>query len=223
MRIVPFRFDVSARRYYHLGFRRTPGSRDHPGMRRTTAFGAGALVLGGFVAAGLAVRLARLEPMLVEGGSMRPTLDPGHRIAVAPLVRPPRRGDLVVLSSPRSTGGLGLRPPDPRSTGGLGLRPPDPRSRLEVVKRVVGLPGERVRLHAGRLEVDGQAVPEPYLPGGHRGGDLDLELGPAHYLVLGDHRAASTDGRDFGPVPADALVGQVRLAYWPPRRLRRRG
>jgi signal peptidase I len=103
------------------------------------------------------------------------------------------------------------------------LRPPDPRSRLEVVKRVVGLPGERVRLHAGRLEVDGQAVPEPYLPGGHRGGDLDLELGPAHYLVLGDHRAASTDGRDFGPVPADALVGQVRFAYWPPRRLRRRG
>ena len=168
-------------------------------MRRTTAFGAGGLVLGGFVAAGLAVRRARLEPMLVEGGSMRPTLDPGQRIAVAPLVRPPRRGDLVVLASPRS------------------------RSGLEVVKRVVGLPGERVRLHAGRLEVDGQAVPEPYLPGGHRGGDLDLELGPAHYLVLGDHRAASTDGRDFGPVPADALLGRVRFAYWPPRRLRRRG
>jgi len=168
-------------------------------MRRTTTLGAGALVLGGLglaavVAAGLAARRARLEPMLVRGGSMRPTLDPGQRIAVAPLLRPPRRGDLVVVRRP---------------------------GRLEVVKRVVGLPGEQVRLRAGRLEVDGRPVPEPYLPGGSGAGELDLRLGPAQYLVLGDHRAASTDGRDFGPVGADAVVGRVRFAYWPPRRLRR--
>ena len=168
-------------------------------MRRTTTLGAGALVLGGLglaavVAAGLAARRARLEPMLVRGGSMRPTLDPGQRIAVAPLLRPPRRGDLVVVRRP---------------------------GRLEVVKRVVGLPGEQVRLRAGRLEVDGRPVPEPFLPGGSGAGELDLRLGPAQYLVLGDHRAASTDGRDFGPVGADAVVGRVRFAYWPPRRLRR--
>jgi signal peptidase I len=162
-------------------------------MRRTTAMGAGALVLGAVVAAALAARRARLEPVLVRGGSMRPTLAPGQRIAVAPLLRPPRRGDLVVVESPRG---------------------------LELVKRVVGLPGERVRLHAGGLEVDGRAVPEPYLAGGPPG-ELELELGPAQYLVLGDHRAASTDGRDFGPVGADALLGRVRFAYWPPRRLRR--
>jgi signal peptidase I len=165
-----------------------------PAMRRTAALG-GALVLGAVVAAGLVVRRARLEPVLVRGGSMRPTLEPGQRIAVAPLVRPPARGDLVVLSS-----------------GGR-----------EVVKRVVGLPGERVRLRGGRLEVDGQAVPEPYLAGGSGAGELDLRLGPAEYLVLGDHRAASTDGRDFGPVAADALLARVAFAYWPPRRLRRRG
>jgi signal peptidase I len=170
-----------------------------PPMRRTTALGAGALALGGLgvaamVAAGLAARRARLEPMLVKGGSMRPTLGPGQRIAVAPLLRPPRRGDLVVVRRP----------------GGM-----------EVVKRVVGLPGEQVRLRAGRLEVDGRPVPEPYLPGGSGAGELDVALGPAQYLVLGDHRAASTDGRDFGPVGADAVVGRVLFAYWPPRRLRR--
>ena len=166
-------------------------------MRRTAVLGAGALAAGALVAGGLAVRRARLEPMLVKGGSMRPTLGPGQRIAVAPLVRPPRRGDLVVLA-----------------------RADD----LEVVKRVVGLPGERVRLGAAGLQVDGQAVPEPYLAGGPGGsGELDLRLGPADYLVLGDHRAASTDGRDFGPVGADALLGRVRFAYWPPRPLRRRG
>jgi signal peptidase I len=177
-------------------------------MRRTTALGAGALALAAVVAAGLAARRARLEPMLVKGGSMRPTLDPGQRIAVAPLLRPPRRGDLVVVRRPRSTG----VPP-----GGS----PDPSGNLEVVKRVVGLPGEQVRLRAGRLEVDGRPVPEPYLPGGSGSAELDLRLGPAQYLVLGDHRAASTDGRDFGPVGADAMVGRVRFAYWPPRRLRR--
>jgi signal peptidase I len=196
-------------------------------MRRTTVLGAGTLALGALVAAGLALRRSRLEPMLVKGDSMRPTLRPGQRIAVAPLVRPPARGDLVVLA-----------------------RPAGPRD-LEVVKRVVGLPGEWVRLGAGGLEVDGHPVPEPYLAGpdppGHppgraarptgaplRGspdpsgrtppaGELELRLGPAEYLVLGDHRAASTDGRDFGPVGADALLGRVRFAYWPPRRLRRRG
>ena len=169
-------------------------------MRRTIALGAGALALGAVVAAALAARRARLEPMLVKGGSMRPTLGPGQRIAVAPLDRPPRRGDLVVLQWPRDR-------------------------ELEVVKRVVGLPGERVRLVAGCLEVDGEPVLEPYLAGPVAGGsgELDLRLGPAEYLVLGDHRAASTDGRDFGPVAADALVGRVRFAYWPPRRLRRRG
>jgi signal peptidase I len=163
-------------------------------MRRTTVLGVGALALGALTAAALAVRRARLEPMLVKGGSMRPTLDPGQRIAVAPLVRPPARGDLVVLNRPGN---------------------------LEVVKRVVGLPGERVRLLSGQLEVDGRAVPEPYLAGPPSFGELDLELGPAQYLVLGDHRAASTDGRDFGPVGADVLVGRVRFAYWPPRRLPR--
>jgi signal peptidase I len=165
-------------------------------MRRTTLLGAGALALGALVATGLAVRRARLEPVLVSGGSMRPTLGPGQRVAVAPLVRPPRRGDLVVVARDRD---------------------------LEVVKRVVGLPGERVRLAAGRLEVNGLEVPEPYLAGVPTPGELELELGPAQYLVLGDHRAASTDGRDFGPVGADALLGLVRFAYWPPRRLRRRG
>jgi signal peptidase I len=165
-------------------------------MRRTVALGAAGLAL---VALGvLARRLARLEPVLVQGDSMRPTLRPGQRVAVGPLDRPPRRGDLVVLQGPG----------------------------LEVVKRVVGLPGERVRLVAGRLQADGVAVAEPYLAGAaggdldlRLGGDLDLRLGGDQYLVLGDNRAASTDGRDFGPVPARALTARVRFAYWPPRRL----
>jgi signal peptidase I len=160
-------------------------------MRRTVTLAAAALALGALAVA--ARRLARLEPVLVEGDSMRPTLRPGQRLAVGPLDRQPRRGDLVVVRRDSTLSGL------------------------EVVKRVVGLPGERVRLVAGRLQVDGVAVAEPYLAGTGGAADLDVRLGEDQYLVLGDHRAASTDGRDFGPVPAAALTGRVRFAYWPPR------
>jgi signal peptidase I len=128
----------------------------------------------GAVAAGVAAaRLARLEPMLVRGGSMWPTLLPGQRIAVGPPARPLRRGAVVVVRRPELDD-------------------------LEVVKRVVGLPGERVHLLGGRT------------------------LGPDEYFVLGDNREASTDGRAFGPVDWDRIVGEVRFAYWPPRRLRPR-
>jgi signal peptidase I len=182
-------------------------------MRRTIGLGVAGLALAALAA--LARRLARLEPVQVQGDSMRPTLRPGQRLAVGPLDRPPRRGDLVVVRRPawgegRPAWGEG-RPASGGDRGGL-----------EVVKRVVGLPGERLRLAGGRLLVDGVEVAEPYLAGPHPAGpagDLELRLGDGQYLVLGDHRAASTDGRDFGPVPAEALAARVRFAYWPPRRL----
>jgi signal peptidase I len=175
-------------------------------MRRAVLVGAVAAVA---VAAGRA--LARLEPVLVAGESMLPTLQPGQRVAVGPLRRPPARGELVLL-----------RRPGPHRPGDHPGGPPDPPGPpLELVKRVVGLPGERVRLAAGRLEVDGRPVPEPYLgsprAGGPPAGAFEVALGPGEYLVLGDARDASTDGRAFGPVGADALAGRVRFAYWPPR------
>jgi signal peptidase I len=183
-------------------------------MRRTIGLGVAGLALVALAA--LARRLARLEPVLVQGDSMRPTLRPGQRLAVGPLDRPPRRGDLVVVRRP-----AGARAWDPAHVGDATA---SAGGGMEVVKRVVGLPGERLRLAGGRLEVDGVEVAEPYLAGPQPAGpgrDLELRLGDGQYLVLGDHRAASTDGRDFGPVPAEALAARVRFAYWPPRRLSR--
>jgi signal peptidase I len=168
--------------------------------------GFGALALLGAVLLA-AARRARLEPMLVHGESMLPTLAPGQRIAVGPVRGSPRRGDVVVVRRPER----------------------------EVVKRVVGLPGERVRLIGGRLEIDSRPVPEPYAGGGagpqdaagraipaDAGGEveLDLRLAADELAVLGDCRDRSTDSRSFGPVRRNDLIAIVRFAYWPPRRMR---
>jgi signal peptidase I len=191
--------------------------------------------VGGVAAAVAVARRARLEPMLVRGESMLPTLVPGQRIAVGPPRRPLRRGAVVVVRAPGPQGRS--------SSEAVARRGVEPADGLELVKRVVGLPGERVRLLGDRLEADGRELAEPWLA--RRGGPraaatarrgavaplppdarvaapaaLDLTLGPDQYLVLGDHRDASTDGRAFGPVGGDRIVGVVRFAYWPPRLLR---
>ena len=112
--------------------------------------------------------LAWLRPfrVLVAGESMAPTLSTGDRLVVA---RPGhlRRGHVVVV------------------------RPPG--SRVEMVKRIAGTPGDRVELG----------------PGGA------WTLGPEEYLVLGDNPEASTDARSFGPVPRSAIAGRVVLRYRP--------
>lgn len=162
-------------------------------VRGLAPAGVAVLAVAGLV---VAARRARLEPLLVQGDSMRPTLAPGQRIAVGPPRGAPRRGEVVLLRRPER----------------------------EMVKRVVGLPGERVRLVGGWLEVDGRRLDEPYAPGGQALDgvvELDVTLGDGELVVLGDSRRHSTDSRSFGPVRLEEVIGVVRLAYWPPRRLRR--
>ena len=101
------------------------------------------------------------------------------------------------------------------------------------VKRVIGLPGERVVMEQGVLFVDERQIAEPYLgglPSSVGLGEWAWDLGAGEYLVLGDNRAHSTDSRDFGPVRATSIVGRAWLRYWPlmawgtldPRRVRLR-
>jgi signal peptidase I len=117
---------------------------------------------------------------------MAPTLLPGQYV-VATRPRHIHRGDVVVVRLPRRG--------------------------IEAVKRVVGLPGERVRVVAGEAEIGGRKLNEPHARGTGVSGEWLLE--PGEYLVLGDDRGESTDGRTFGPVPGEALVGVVRFRYWP--------
>ncbi|HXZ27783.1 MAG TPA: signal peptidase I [Terriglobales bacterium] len=147
------------------------------------------LALSGFVI------LFLYQPVKVEGNSMLPGLQDQERIFINKFVyqlEPIERGDIVVFRYPR----------DPSKS---------------YIKRVVGVAGDRIRIERGRVYVNGQALPEPYVPSSYVDGHNFPELVvPAHsYYVLGDHRTMSNDSREFGPVDESYIYGKAVFVYWP--------
>ena len=89
-----------------------------------------------------------------------------------------------------------------------------------LLKRVVGLPGESLRVGAD-VQIDGHLLHEPYASGqsADERRHAPLRLGPGEFFLLGDRRDASTDSRDFGPVDASRIEAIAWLRYWPPGRV----
>lgn len=142
------------------------------------------------------VRAVLIEPVRVASGSMAPTLRAGDVVLVdrrAVALAELERGELVTFRSP--------------ATG------------EEMLKRVVGLPGERVMTVDAVVHVDGVPLEEPYVDFSDWEGVFNAEVTvpPDAVYVLGDERASSVDSRDLGPVPAAALDGRVVTRLWPPR------
>lgn len=132
----------------------------------------------------------------VDGTSMEPTLHNGELILVNKLAYKfgePTRGDVIVFYFPR-----------------------DPEQ--EYIKRLVGLPGDKVRVENGHLYVNDELVDEPYIAAApNYPGEWDVPAG--QYFVLGDNRNNSYDSHNWGSVPADYLVGKAVFIYWPFERL----
>jgi len=129
----------------------------------------------------------------VYGQSMQPNLHTNERLVIEKLsyrFHGPRRGDIVVLHDP---------------LGGPEL----------LIKRVIGLPGERVTIADGRVFVDGVLLDETYLDQKTEGGGRSWLVPPLHVFVMGDNRGASRDSRVFGPVSLTAIVGHALFRYWP--------
>ena len=136
----------------------------------------------------------RVSLFIVRGVSMSPTFRDGDLALVTRGFSAPMRGSVVLLNMRQATG---------------------PQFQ---VKRLVGLPGERIAFEDGLLHIDGVHHSEPYLGGMPAivGTDrLICDVGDDEYYVLGDNRTHSTDSRRYGPVPRSDIVGVVRARLWP--------
>ncbi len=159
------------------------------------------------VVAALLVQAYVVKPYRIPSESMAATLVPRDRVLVNKVVyrmREPHRGDIVVIDSHVL--------------------------HKVLIKRVVGLPGERIALKGGAVYIDGRRLSEPYVDvsAGRRertdpffgtGKPWALEspyvIPAGHYFVMGDNREVSDDSRDWGTVPRSEIVGEAFFTYWP--------
>jgi signal peptidase I len=148
----------------------------------------------------LGVRGFVAEPRLIISESMWPTLEMGDRLLLEKVsyrLHPPRFGDIVVFE------------PLPEAE----RRGP---ARVEAhIKRVIGLPGQVVQVHEGRVLIDGQPLQEPYVAEAPT-----YEWGPTRVpedmlFVMGDNRNASSDSHVWGFLPRSRVLGRVCLRFWP--------
>jgi signal peptidase I len=157
------------------------------------------------------LRIFVVQTFYIPSGSMAPTLAIGNRIIVDRLSfdnHPITTGDIVVFTTPPS-----------ENCGG-------PKSG-DLVKRVVGLPGQTISIKDQRVYINGKRLDESWLPAVEQGYTLPGPEGPAYslvkpyvippndYYVMGDNRSWSCDSRFWGPVTRNEIVGKVILRIWP--------
>lgn len=131
----------------------------------------------------------------VDGFSMEPTLKTGEFVIVNKLaykLGTPKLGDVIVFHYPR-----------------------DPQQ--EYIKRVIGLPGDNIRVDNGKVFVNGTAISEPYIAAAPAY-QSDWSVPADSLFVLGDNRNNSSDSHNWGPVPMENVVGKAIFVYWPPEK-----
>jgi signal peptidase I len=141
------------------------------------------------------IRTFLFEIILVDGSSMEPTLYDANRIFVyklAYLTGKPQHGDVVIFKTPENI-------------------------KYNYVKRLIGLPGDRVRIEDGVVYVNDQPLDEPYTAAPPYNDYMEVTVPENAFFVLGDNRNDSKDSRDYriGFVPMDNLVGKAVWRVWP--------
>lgn len=180
------------------------------------------------------VQFALVKPFRIPSGSMENTLRCEDRVLVDRVsyrLGKPHRLDVVVFHPPAGIDEHGN--PDPSIVAGEGAPPGRSKSgdtvytRADVnyIKRIIGMPGDKLEVKDNHAYIDGKRLDEPYLHPLPKGGGITSEsqFGPVTvpkgtYFMMGDHRDHSQDGRFFGFVPREFIVGRAFLVYWPPSR-----
>jgi signal peptidase I len=165
------------------------------------ASGIGLWVRDLIISAGISVLIITFlyQPVRVEGTSMLPRLEDHDRLFINKFVyhiESIQRGDVVVFHYPR----------DPEKS---------------YIKRVIGLPGDRIWIDRGSVWLNGVALHETYVPERYRDSRsmAEMVIPDDCYFMMGDHRSISSDSREFGPVERDLVYGKAVFVYWPARDL----
>ena len=155
------------------------------------------VIAGGALLVAFVIKTFLLQAFYIPSLSMAPTLKINDRVLVNKLsydLHDVNRGDLVVFESPPNEGS----------------------ETKDLIKRVIGLPGETVESRDGRMVVNGEVLDEPYLDAGVVTGPLEKVTIPAdHVWVMGDNRANSRDSRFFGAIPESLIIGRAFVRVWP--------
>ncbi len=163
-----------------------------------------AVIVGALVVA-LVVKTFLFQAFYIPSASMEPTLEKGDRVLVNKLsydLHDIHRGDVIVFELPKD------------KVGEDGIK--------DLIKRVVGLPGETIETgDDGLVYIDGEKLDEPYLPEGTLTDSPEIErqvVPQGHVFVLGDNRDNSADSRfaNRGPIPIESVVGRAFVQVWPP-------
>tara|TARA_A100001037_G_scaffold98045_1_gene89506 strand:+ start:792 stop:1646 length:855 start_codon:yes stop_codon:yes gene_type:complete len=166
------------------------------------------VVIVGAVGLALLIKAFLFQAYYIPSPSMNPTLFEGDRILVNKLsykLHSVNRGDLIVFDTPEASG------------------------EDDLIKRVIGLPGEFVNVEEERIEIDGGLLLEPYLPLSSNiksfatpvncvnrpNENYGCRIPDDHVFVMGDNRSNSRDSRFFGPVPIEDVKGRAFIRVWP--------
>jgi signal peptidase I len=179
----------------------------------------------------LAIQAFIVKPYRIPSGSMEPTLSIGQRILVDRIANnfsSPHVGEIVVFHPPAAYGQGCANPTEGQSTSGreggqVCAVSWTKASSQTFVKRVVGLPGDRISIRDGHVFRDGVKEKDSYIAPCNGPGScnfpITVTIPKGHYFMMGDNRGQSDDSRFWGPVPKGWIIGQAFFTYWPPSRL----
>lgn len=175
----------------------TPAPKENPWVETLKTIGLSAVLAFG-------IRSFVAEARYIPSGSMLPTLQINDRLIIDKIsynFSNPQRGDIVVFNP----------------TAALEQQ----KFKDAFIKRVIGLPGDRVEVRNGKVFINGKVLKEKYIDEAPKYNWSSTELTPdgivpeGHYLVLGDNRNNSYDSHYWGFVPKDKIVGRAIVRFWP--------
>ena len=174
-----------------------PAQGQRSGWRRALEWG---VVAAGALLVALVVRTFLVQAFWIPSASMEPTLTEGDRVLVNKLSDDLHHGDVIVFE----------RPEEP------GPAVPAEDQIADLIKRVIGLPGDVVEARDGAVFVNGERLDEPYLAPDTPTDHLNRQEVPeGTVFVMGDNRTNSHDSRDFGPIDESSVVGRAFVRFFP--------